>query len=66
MAQIWRPQPFEVLKHWVDTILDEASDDLTEWETNFISDIQIKILNKWPLTESQQDRLECIYADKTR
>ncbi len=65
MPPIWKPQPFEVLKHWVDTIIDEASDSLNDWETKFIDEMQIKIINKWSLTQAQEEKLESIYAQKT-
>ena len=65
MPPIWKPQPNEVLQKWVDDVITEASDDLNEWETNFINDMKIRIDNRWELTRTQQDRLEQIYADKT-
>lgn len=65
MAPIWKPQPFEVLTQWIDTILEEASDDLTDWETKFIDDMHHRVNNKWPLTETQEKKLESIYAEKT-
>lgn len=58
-------QPFEVLSSWVEAILTEASDDLTEWETIFVTDMKVRIDNKWPVSERQQEILERIYADKT-
>ncbi len=65
MAPIWKPQPFEVLTQWINDILEEASDDLNDWETKFIEDMNIRVNNKWPLTETQEKKLESIYADKT-
>lgn len=65
MTRIWQPQPFEVLSNWVDTIIDEASDDLNEWELNFINDMKIRIDNRWSLTRIQEEKLESIYAEKT-
>lgn len=65
MAQVWKPQPYEVLRDWIDAILEEASDDLNDWEEKFISDMQIRVTNKWPLTQTQEEKLESIYADKT-
>lgn len=66
MAKIWEPQSFEVLKHWLNTILDEASDDLNDWEERFISEIGIRIDNGWQLTELQEKKLESIYMEKTK
>lgn len=65
MAKVWQPQPYEVLRGWIDAILEEASDDLNDWETKFIEDMNIRVNNKWPLTETQEKKLESIYADKT-
>lgn len=65
MAPIWKPQPNEVLKNWVDTILEEASDNLNDWETKFIDDMQLRINNKWSLSQRQEEILEKIYAEKT-
>lgn len=65
MAPIWKPQPYEVLQNWVDTIIDEASDTLNDWETKFVDDMRIRIINKWPLTQTQEEKLESIYAEKT-
>jgi hypothetical protein len=66
MARIWEPQPFEVLQSWIDAILEEASDELNDWETHFISDIAFKVANKWSLTKYQEEKLESIYAEKTK
>lgn len=65
MARVWQQQPFEVLQQWIDDILEEASDELNDWETKFIDDMRIRVSNKWPLTETQEKKLESIYADKT-
>lgn len=65
MAKIWQPQSFEVLQSWIDAIIDEASDNLNDWETNFIEDMSIRVANKWTLTENQEKKLEAIYAEKT-
>lgn len=65
MAKIWQPQPFEVLQQWIDDILAEASDELNDWESNFIEDMAIRVTNRWPLNENQEKKLETIYAEKT-
>ena len=65
MAPIWKPQPNEVLQQWLNTILEEASDQLNDWGTRFIDDMTIKIANRWSLTQRQEEILERIYADKT-
>jgi hypothetical protein len=65
MAPIWKPQPFEVLDMWLKAILEEASDDLNDWETIFIYDMVIRVANKWQLTQSQEEKLESVYAKLT-
>lgn len=65
MAKIWQPQPFEVLQHWIDDILEEASDELNDWEIKFIEDMAIRVSNKWQLSQSQEEKLETIYSEKT-
>ena len=65
MAPIWKPQPNEVLQQWLNTILEEASDQLNDWGTRFIDDMTIKIANRWSLTQRHEEILERIYADKT-
>lgn len=58
-------QTTDIHKYWVDTILTEASDGLTDWEKNFISDMKIRLDNSWPLTDYQEAKLEQIYTAKT-
>jgi hypothetical protein len=66
MARIWRSVGFETLRYWVDTITDEASDQLSEWEMNFLVDISIRVCNRIPLTQPQEEKLEQIYAKYTK
>lgn len=63
---MWQPKQSTTLRHWVETILFEASDKLTEWETTFIDDIQKRLDLSRPLTQSQEEKLEAIYAEKTK
>ena len=65
MGRIWQPQPLEVHRKWLETIIDEASDSLNDWENSFISDMSVILANGWTLTERQEQTLERIYADKT-
>ena len=66
MPFAWQPQDRDVLNHWINTIIDEASDSLNEWETNFVNDMQIRLQNGWSWTENQEKKLELIYAEKTK
>ena len=65
MAKIWQPQPREVLLSWIEAIINEASDQLNDWETKFIEDMHVRILGGGSLTQTQEEKLESIYADKT-
>ena len=65
MPPIWKPQPPEVLKSWVDAIMQEASDDLSDWETKFIENINARLIAGKPLSQAQEETLEKIYAEKT-
>ncbi len=65
MAKIWKPQTFETLSYWIDDIIEEASDRLNSWETTFVEDIKIKVDNKWPITQAQEEKLESIYTKYT-
>jgi hypothetical protein len=64
--EIWKPQPPEIVLSWLEAIVDEAQDELNDWENNFIDSIEMRIRNRWPLTESQEKKLEQIYAEKTK
>jgi hypothetical protein len=64
MTKIWQPQPKEVLQHWYDSIMDEASDDL--WEINFMESVNKYLTKGWNLSQTMEEKLESIYADKTK
>ena len=64
MPLMWKPKDREILQHWIDIITNEASDDLSFWETSFMASIQI-YLWRGQLTESQEDKLEDIYVKHT-
>lgn len=63
--KLWKPQPNDTHKHWVEAILAEALDKLNDWETNFMEDISTIVLNGRTLTESQEKKLEQLYAKHT-
>jgi len=65
MPPVWKPQSYEVIKHWFDTIMDEAEEKLNDWERNFLDSIGKRIDNHYNLTEAQEKVLERIYAEKT-
>lgn len=65
MAEIWKPKDPELLLSWWIAIVDEAQDELNEWEAGFISNIEWSVKNKRPLSENQEKTLERIYTEKT-
>jgi hypothetical protein len=58
-------QEREKWKYWLDTIETEASDKLTQWESNFIASITIWLTHS-NLTAKQSDTLERIYVKYTK
>jgi len=64
MAEIWKPRSKEVLQHWIDTILDESSDKLNDWENSFVDNMN-HILFMGQLTEAQENKLEELYVKYT-
>jgi hypothetical protein len=65
MPPIWQPRDNDTLKAWIDTILNEAEDRLSDWERKFIADMEPRIAAKRPLTQGQEEKLEQIYAEYT-
>ncbi len=65
MAPIWKPKDPDLLKSWVDSIMKEASDELTDWESRFVDDMNTRLDKGYVLTEDQENKLEEIYAEKT-
>ena len=66
MAEIWKPQPKEVLLIWIEAIVTEASDELNDWESGFIDGIKYQLDYKDHLSEVQEGHLERIYTEKTK
>ena len=66
MAKIWEPQSIEIYKSWANSIIDEAQDNLSEWEFNFIDSIKRQLDYSKQLSQKQADILEKIYAEKTK
>lgn len=66
MAPIWKPQSNETHKHWIDAIMEEALDELNDWEFSFIDSVGSIVYNKGTLSQRQEEILERIYAEKTK
>ena len=55
----------KTLQYWIDTILNEAEERLTDWERNFLESIQSQLNLRGSLSNRQIDVLERIYSEKT-
>lgn len=56
----------EVLQEWISSIMDEAWEELTPWEQDFVSSVEQQLNRKGHLSFKQEDILEKIYAEKTK
>lgn len=65
MSKMWKPQPIEVYKDWLLDILVEASDNLNDWESSFIANLQMRVDCGLNLSQSQAEKLEQIYVKYT-
>ena len=65
MSLEWKPQPIEVYIDWCKALYDEVQDDLSSWELSFVESVYGRLVNGNNLTESQANKLESIYAEKT-
>lgn len=65
MAEVWKSQPKDVLKAWIGAI-DDESEELTEWEVNFINSIDEQLVRSGSLSQKQQEILEKIYVKYTK
>jgi hypothetical protein len=66
MAKVWEPKDPDTLRKWLEAILMEASDKLNEWELNFLNNIETVLDHRQRLSQAQEEKLETIYADKTK
>lgn len=66
MSKIWHPQDIGVYKEWVNSIVVESEESLTEWELNFINSIEGQLSQGRILSQKQAEILERIYAEKTK
>lgn len=65
MSQIFKPLAKEIYLDWIEQLIS-VDDKLSVWETNFITDLQIKLgYAGFEMTENQHNKLEMIYAEKT-
>ena len=63
---MWRPLERNTYQSWIDSILNEASDELSNWESGFIASIQMRLDHGAILNENQAAKLEQIYTKLTK
>lgn len=66
MAEVWKAKDKETIQSWIDALKEEASEDLSSWEIDFIDKCQIGLNHYGSLTEKMEGILERIYAEKTK
>ena len=65
MAKMWRATDLQVIKSWIDAILEESEEKLTDWERDFVTSVQARNNLGLDLTQRQEEILERIYSEKT-
>jgi hypothetical protein len=67
MPPIWKPLAKEIYYQWIESLKDEAWEELNEWEQNFVTDIERRLMKyrEYKLSEKQHEILERLYAEKT-
>lgn len=63
---MWKPQSIDVYRDWLTALAEEASDNLSDWETTFLDSIGLRLLDGKDLTQRQAEILERIYTEKTK
>lgn len=56
----------EVMLTWIEAIEDLDMDALSDWEHEFVTSVKCQLQRKGYLTPAQQEKLESIYAKKTK
>jgi hypothetical protein len=67
MSAKWKPQPKQVLLHWISSLDDPVvKETLTDWEAHFVASLSFQVARHGTCSEKQQDILERIYAEKSK
>lgn len=66
MSKPFQPQSPEIYQSWINAIVIEASDSLTDWEGIFIQSVANQLERGRELSERQANILETIYTEKTK
>jgi hypothetical protein len=56
--------PLDVCKYWLNAIINEADDKLTDWERDFIYNVKLKLDNNVELTTRQEWTLKEIFEKR--
>lgn len=54
------------IEHWLETLITEHSDDLNDWEKNFVNDMDMKFESEQEFTTAQMNKLEQIFKRYTK
>jgi hypothetical protein len=63
---MWKPYDKETYEMWLDAIVNEASNELNDWETKFINDMRTQLAYNSNFTHNQSDQIEKIYTKYTK
>lgn len=68
MATKWKSQPKEVLRHWITSLKEPTvfNTVLTEWERYFVESLEHQLSAGGVLSQKQHEKLEDLYASKTK
>ena len=65
MAEKWKPKDKSIYNQWINEIITKG-ESLTEWEVDFITSIRKYLKFGNNPTQAQAEKLESIYANKTK
>jgi hypothetical protein len=57
-------EQYRIWQKWIEDCM--SSDNLTEWEDNFINSVKRQLERKGTLSTAQAETLERIYAEKSK
>ena len=63
---MWKPQTIDVYKSWIIALIEQSAIPLSNWESGFIDSVYVQLVHGKNLTQSQAEKLEDIYATKTK
>jgi hypothetical protein len=63
---MWHPYDKSTYESWINAILDEASDELTDWESSFVKSLKNQLKYNSNFSRAQSEKLERIYTRYTK